>query len=460
MSRIVAIFNPDDRPVDPRFLGRVGEAAAYRGHDGLGKFATGPIGLAYAACHTTPQALGEAQPFAGRNGDLVIAFDGRVDNRDELVSAMRAHGVEARGAGDAGLVVCAWRCWGEDTPRRLLGDFAFALWDSRARRLICVRDPAGVKPLYYAADAHTFLAASELHQVLMHPRVGEYPNAAMAAEYMCGTLLGREETMFRDVLRLPPGEMLIVSRGGIARRRYYELTPGKAIRYRTDAEYAEHFLDVFGEAVRCRMVASGAGVASDLSGGLDSSFIVGVAQALIRDGSCSPDRFETYSIWATDPGADEYDYFRAVIDMWRLHAHIVRPCIVDRQSCVELLRHYRDFAEYPNGSTYVDINFQARRNDFRVMLSGSGGDHWLQGSDDYCADLLLGLRFGRLMTVLGSGHGCISAGSDWRGGLRMLARHAMVPLLPLALQKALRCGRRDADAGALSESRTRAQGQS
>ena len=170
---------------------------------------------------------------------------------------------------------------GEDCVRKMLGDFAFVIWDSNQRRMFCARDHSGIRPFYYYCDTKTFVAASELNHILRHPGIPQEPNEGLIGEYLTGRLVTREETLYRGVMRLPPAHMMVVTERGPRISRYYDLDPSRAIRYRTDDQYAAHFLEIFKDAIRCRMRARN-GVAAELSGGLDSSSIVGTAQSMIR----------------------------------------------------------------------------------------------------------------------------------------------------------------------------------
>jgi len=141
MSGLAVIFNRDGAPVDRGEIDRMLAAMAYRGPDGFGAWCEGAIALGYAALHTTPQARDEHQPRGDEAGALRLVFDGRVDNRAELEAALRDAGFASGDGTDAALVLAACRCWGEDAPARILGDFAFVLWDAGRRRLLCARLP-------------------------------------------------------------------------------------------------------------------------------------------------------------------------------------------------------------------------------------------------------------------------------------------------------------------------------
>jgi asparagine synthase (glutamine-hydrolysing) len=142
-----------------------------------------------------------------------------------------------------------------------------------------------------------------LHQILADPEVPREPDEHVVGMYLTGMLLDPVATLYRDIRRLEGGCSITVRLGKIDRRRYFDIDPAKRIRYRTDAEYAEHFESILKEAVRCRL-RNFDGVAAELSGGLDSSLIVGNIQRLLREGAAPAPRFETFSIKFDDPQAD------------------------------------------------------------------------------------------------------------------------------------------------------------
>jgi asparagine synthase (glutamine-hydrolysing) len=397
MSGIVAIFNSDGAPADEALLRRMLAAAAYRGPDGVGVWRQGPIALGHLMLRTTPESLHETQPLLDGPGNLCLTFNGRLDNRDELIDLLYERGgADAAGLPDSAIVIRAYEHWGLDSVEHLRGEYAFALWDRRERRLVLVRDALGTRTLYYSWNGRTCVAASELHQVLLHPFVSLSPNEGMIGEYLCGLLYQKDETLFRDVRRLAPGEMAVVDAGGFRLRRYYEPQPQKVIQYRNPDEYVDHFLDVFGQAVRSRMRAID-GVGAQLSGGLDSSTVVGVAQSLRRRGEFSDDRFETFSLCFDDPACDERKYFEAVIDMCGVDAHVLKPHPLDMATLVSVIRRYRNFGEHPTSAIQWSVYSRMRERGLRVLLSGLGGDEQLSGSDQYYADLLWEWRIGELV---------------------------------------------------------------
>src|SRR4051794_11751067 len=137
MSGIAVIHHLDGRPVDPKLLGRMLDAIAHRAIDGSHSWLNGAVGLGHAQMWTTPESMHEHQPHrVGAGSEAVcLVLDGRVDNRSELRGALTDAGLAPREDTDVELVLRAWQCWGEESPRRIIGDFAYAIWDGRQQRL-------------------------------------------------------------------------------------------------------------------------------------------------------------------------------------------------------------------------------------------------------------------------------------------------------------------------------------
>jgi len=388
MSGIVGIYNLDGRPVNPALLMRMIDKIAYRGPDGLGDWIDGPIGLGHVILHTTPESIHEKQPLIDENGNFCIVLDGRVDNREELQTALEAKGARLQTGTDVELILRSYDCWGVECLKKIIGDFAFSIWDRQNRQLFCARDPLGIKPFYYYIDGSTFLFGSELRPLFEDTNVQQRPNEGMIGEYLAVAITDNEETLYQDIFRLPPAHFLLVRPGMFQKERYWDINPAKEVRYRTDEEYAEHFLEIFKEAVRCRL-RSHRPVGAELSGGLDSSSVVGVIQSLYREEGLNDLGFETFSLVFPGLGCDESGYIKDVAQMWHIESNAVCTDDMALTSCyTEQVHRYQDFPDYPNGVMLYPLMSLAKEKGFRVLLTGLGGDEWLAGSLYHYADFL------------------------------------------------------------------------
>jgi len=166
MSAIVGLYRRNGQPADRADLERMAESLAHRGPDAAGLWNNGPVGLGHRMLWTTPESLHEQLPLVNKSEDVVITADARIDNRDELIAALGLSEWPHGEISDSGLILCAYEQWGEGSPKRLLGDFAFAIWDGRSQTLFCTRDHFGVKPFYYHQSAQVFVFASEIKALL------------------------------------------------------------------------------------------------------------------------------------------------------------------------------------------------------------------------------------------------------------------------------------------------------
>ena len=393
MSGIVGIYNLDGSPVDSTLLARINDVTSDRGPDGSGYWIQGSVGLAHRMLHTTPESIRERQPLADEESNLCLTFDGRVDNRDELRAQLLAEGVRLRDDTDAELILRAYECWGIESPRRIIGDFAYAIWDKRNRQFFCARDPVGNKQFYYHISKTRFLCCSELRQLLEDPCTPRNPNEGMVAEYLAVAITDYEETLYRDIFRLPLGHSLIVRTDGIKKQKYWDIDPGREIKHRSDIEYAEQFFEIVKEAVRCRL-RSQAPVGAYLSGGVDSTTVVGTIKTLKAEGLATAEDVSTFSmIFPTVASCDESEYVKEAVDNLGVRNYSVCPTLAPAGWYLQQASRYGDFPDYPNGTIQESVLALARKQGIRVMLTGHGGDEWFTGSGLDLRESLKSFRF-------------------------------------------------------------------
>jgi asparagine synthase (glutamine-hydrolysing) len=433
MSGIAGILHRDGRPADVLTVERMIALAPHRGPDGSSVAVCGPIALGYQRFNTTEHEARETQPLSDARG-AILAIDGRIDDCEGMAIEFY------RSRGPASLVLSAWRESGERCLTRLAGDFAFALWDPDTQTLFCGRDPMGVRPFYYADCGRVFVWGSDLRQVLAHPAVDASPDEGFAAEQLAFDVRSEEATLYRGVRRLPPAHGLTVDRRGVRVFRYWDLDVAREIRYRREDEYAQHFRWLFEEAVKCR-VRSSHPVATDLSGGLDSSSIVTVAADLARRGEAAPISAASL-VFPGHPDADEALYIKDVVRIAGVPWIRVERPRFDAVACLAAARDRRDIPEFPADVMGEGIRRALADRGFRVSVSGTGGDHALSGSFYHYADLL---RRGRLV-ALARRYVVIARSADMGWGSAMFLQAGIWPLLPGLVKRAVRRARRRAPA--------------
>ena len=414
------------------------DAIAHRGNDAVGTWIQGSVGLAHRRLNTTPEELSERQPLCDESGAVCLVLDGRVDNRADLGAALESRGVELRDNSDAELVLQSYLQWGEDAPLRILGDFAFAVWDGRHGALFCARDVFGIRPLNYYFGGNFVLIASELHQLFHDPRVKRVPNEGMVAEYLSVQITHREETLWESILRLPPAHFMWVRSSGIEKRRYWDFDLAKKVRYQTSEEYAAHFLDLFRKAVRCRLRSCGP-IGSHLSGGLDSSSVSVIANELLHEqGRVEP--LDTFSLAYPGMSCDESSYIKEIAQHGGLRSHLVPPAQPSLDYYRQHADRYQDFPGWPTGRPMMALPFQEglRQLGIRVMLTGYGGNECVEGSPrSYVTELS---RKGKLLELIQTARAQATAETpQW---WRLVLDYAVRPNIPSAVKRVLRPFRR------------------
>jgi asparagine synthase (glutamine-hydrolysing) len=279
MSAIVGIYYLDGHSVKEKDLNRMVNILDHRGPDGVGIWNQGQIGLGHRMLWTTPESFKEKLPLMNRNGDLVITADARIDNRVELIATLELndHFCEIT---DSQLILSAYEKWGEKCPEKLIGDFAFAIWDERKKILFCARDHFGVKPFYYYVSDRFFAFASEIKALLCLPEVPSQLNEVRVADYLASMFNDTAITFYQHISRLSPAYSITVSHKNAQLKSYWSLDPSRELRLSSDEEYADAFRELFTETVRSRL-RSAFPVGSMLSGGLDSSSITCVGNKLL-----------------------------------------------------------------------------------------------------------------------------------------------------------------------------------
>lgn len=375
MSGVCAVFRLDGQPAKREELAPVLAQLAARGPDGAAIMADGPTTLGHALLATTPEALVEPMPFRHAPTGCIITADVRLDNRADLFAAL---GLDAAGRviGDGELIVFAYLRWGLDCPDRLLGDFAFALWDPRCQRLFCVRDKVGMRQLTYHHEPGKLFACATDPEVLLHHRdVPRRINEARIADFLEQLeAIDHVSTFFEDLLRLPPAHALVVEGGSLRQWRYWELTPPCPIIHRaSDADYEAAFLDVFTEAVRARLRSPGP-IGAMLSGGMDSGSVTVIAARLLQQAGAPP--LQTFSGIDSDPACKESacirDSVQTITDIAPKLISLGDPDSF-RDAVVRLTEAESDPFD-GHMALMRAIYFAARNAGIKVMLDGVSGD--------------------------------------------------------------------------------------
>jgi asparagine synthase (glutamine-hydrolysing) len=365
-------WNFDGKPVDRDFLEKAKASIAPYGPDDAGAYSKNDITIVYHAFHTTNESRRETQPHV-TSSNAVITWDGRLDNRADLIQQLR--NVVTIASADVAIVAAAYEHWGSDCIAMLIGDWALSLWDPHTHSLILAKDPIGTRHLYYCFGRNQVTWSSILDPLVLFAS----KTFKLEEEYIAGWLSffpTTHLTPYVGIHAVPPSSLALIRAGTHTIRKYWDFDPSKRIRYNTDSEYEEHFRTVFAEAVR-RRLRSDRPILAELSGGLDSSSIVCMADILIARGVAETSKLDTISYYDdSEPNLNECPYFTKVEEQrGRIGHHIdfnTRE-FFKRESEIDGFTLFPSASRRPNRAAKEFMNCITSQGN-RVVLSGIGGD--------------------------------------------------------------------------------------
>ena len=404
MSGIVGLFRRDGRPVEKSDLDAMLGRISHRGPDAAAIWSDGPIGLGHCLLKTTPEAEYEKQPIIDNQAQLTLVADARIDNRDELIAALDIGGPVSQ-VSDSDLILAAYKKWGEGCPERLVGDFAFVVWNGREKSLFCARDHMGLRPLFHYCSDSLFAFASEIKSLLCLPEIPVRINELKVACHVVMWIGEKKETFYRGIERLPPAHSMLLTSDTKRQREYWRLDPKYEDRSLTDAEHVEKFRELFIETVRCRVRGNGP-ISSMLSGGLDSSSICCTAREILSERGDGP--LHTFSmIFPTLPekqlkAIDERPYMEAVVKMGGFDPHFVHA-----DTLSPLMDLGTEFLPGDEPHLGFNLYLQAetmrieRRLGRRIHMEGLDGDTTVSYGYSHLTDLARTGRFWELSRLAG-----------------------------------------------------------
>lgn len=373
MSGIVGVVNLDGASVDRRLLRRMTDFMAYRGPDEQAIWVDGPVGFGHAMLRTTFESEREQQPCS-LDGQVWITADARIDGRRELVQKLEAKGrYDVTAATDSELILHAYHVWEKDCVNHLLGDFTFAIWDDRRKRLFCARDHFGVKLFYYARLRNSFVFSNTLNCLRKHPDVSDELNDLAIGDFLLfGYNPELSTTTFSDIQRLPPAHKLTLSGGSLRINRYWRLsTDGHVIRYRRESDYLDRFKELLREVVADRLRTDR--VAIFMSGGLDSPTLA-AAVCELKENRRAPVDLQAYcNIYEESPDDERY-YSGLVAEALGIPIHYA---VIDNYKLFERFDKPELSRPEPYDSPLISIDYDLLKkitSHSRVALYGEDGD--------------------------------------------------------------------------------------
>ena len=468
MCGIFGIWNLDGRPIDLRAVKLATDAIRHRGPDDEGYLLVNTRTAAAISCAgpdtddrlTLPDleqfksdhsdlafgfrrlaildlSPGGHQPMSSHDGRFWIIFNGEIYNYQELRTQLAEYGHNFKTTSDTEVILAAYQQWGDSCVEHFNGMFALAIWDTAAKKIFIARDRFGEKPFHYVyIPDRLFAFASEMKALWAARAAGrEIHEETLALFTRYGQVEIGEQTIYKEILRLPQAHCLTLSAsGGLQKRRYWDIDPRVRIEGWNDERYAEQFREHLVSSVRLRLRAD-VPVGSSLSGGLDSSTVVSVINRLLPESAVQ----KTFSARFKDPSRDEGKWMDLVTKSNRVERHDVWP---SSEKFFEELSDVFWHQEEPftSASVYAQWSVMrlARQNGVTVLLDGQGADEMLAGYHSYfnevTDDLLNALN---LRGYLKWRRDCFALHGVTPGGFRRALSHKTPEGLKRLLKKGL-----------------------
>jgi asparagine synthase (glutamine-hydrolysing) len=430
MSVQAGTWNLDEEPATKGMVAKIGSHVAEYGPDGESISVDGPVAMLYRPFHTTADSRRESQPYRLNNGTL-ITWDGRLDNRIELAAELELDRPLA--TIDVAIIGAAFEEWGTECFQRLIGDWALCIWNPEKKELILARDYIGARQLFYYVRRNNVVWSSHLVSLALF---GD--QLTVCDEYVAGYLAFQPEahlTPYEQIRSVPPATFVVIHDSKPVVHRYWACNREHRIRYRKDAEYKEHFRHLFRQSVRRRLRTDSPMLAT-LSGGYDSTSILCMADDILAKEGAEAPRVDTFSYYdSSDPNDDDLLYFtKAEEHRGRKGFHLDLASSGDSLSL-----DYSMFAAAPGFGSRSEVKAglaeALRSYEYRVLLSGSGGDEMNGQALDpriQLADLLIHFQFSKLLPQL----------RDWSLLMRrpwfQLLGDTLLELMPLTIRARLR----------------------
>jgi len=370
-----AVETADPSRLTEPVLHRMASLIAYRGPDNQGAWLSPPVGLCHRRLSIIDLSEAGNQPMSLEGTGLTMVFNGEIYNFPELRAELEGKGVVFRSRSDTEVLLRAYEAWDVECLDHINGMFAFAIWDAPRRRLFAARDRLGKKPLFYHARPGRFVFGSEMKSILGYGGIDRDIDPHALDEFLSTGFIGAPRTILRSIRKLPPAHYLLLEGDRITIRPYWDVTFEVREPERTEEERIEKLEHLFREAVRRRMI-SDAPLGAFLSGGIDSSAVVGMMAEL------SDRPVKTYTIGFEEKGYSEIEDARVIAKHFGTEHHEfqVRPEAIG--ILPDLVWHFDEpFGDSSAIPTYYVSKIAAEH--VKVALGGDGGDELFAGYTRY-----------------------------------------------------------------------------
>ena len=357
---------------DKKIVKEMNDILSHRGPNQYDYYTDSLISLGHRRLSIIDLTEKGKQPLCNEDGNLWLVYNGEIYNFQEIKRILENLGHIFKSDTDSEVIIHAYEEYGVNCVKLFNGMFAFAIWDSKNKKLFLARDRLGVKPLYYYFDksSNKFIFASEIKSVLTNPFVKKEINLNAFNQLLYYAYSINGETLFQNIYELPAGHILIYDFSDIKLKKYWEIKNN--IQYRDENFFAEKLRILLKESVRQRLVAD-VPLGASLSGGIDSSSIV----ALMSQLSDKP--VETFTV-GFDDETDEFNEARKVSEFCKTNHHEKIISFEDiNKNFPKILWHMEvPFAKPAVFATYF-LSREISRNKVIIDLSGEGSDEIFGG---------------------------------------------------------------------------------
>ncbi|MEP6727674.1 MAG: asparagine synthase (glutamine-hydrolyzing) [Bacteroidota bacterium] len=371
MCGIAGILHFNRQPVNPADIAQITNAMQHRGPDAANCITEDELGLGHRRLSIIDLSAAANQPFTDNSGRYVMVYNGEMYNFMEVKLLLQDYQFQT--SSDTEVLIAAFSKWGPLCIRHFKGMFAFAIWDRQEKELTVMRDRLGVKPLYYYIDNERFIFASEIRAILASGKIKRTINKAALTELFSYQSIGYPLSAIEGIKQLEAGTSIRVKNGQIDKQVYWDVTIPKneGFDFKDGVATKKHIRQLLAKSVERRLV-SDVPVGAFLSGGIDSSAIVGL---MAETGNASPN---TFTVGFTEKEFDESEYAGIVAKKFNTrHTNLLlKPTVFLDE--MENALNAMDSPSADGINTYV-VSKAIRNAGITVALSGIGGDELFAG---------------------------------------------------------------------------------
>jgi asparagine synthase (glutamine-hydrolysing) len=380
MCGITGYLNLNGQPINPeeKILGQMCRAIVHRGPDDEGMLTMGPAAIGMRRLSIIDVKSGH-QPIGNETGSVWIVFNGEIYNFQELQDRLLSRGHVLKTRTDTETIVHLYEEYGVECLQFLEGMFAFAIWDHERQRLFVARDRMGEKPLHWGVFDGQFIFGSELKTILAHPRVNKELDPTALQKYLALEYVPCPHSIFKGIHKLPPAHFMLVERGQVKQKPYWEAST-QPIRI-SESEAEERLQELLSVSTKLRLI-SDVPLGIFLSGGVDSSSIAALAARQRTE------PIKTFSIGFADKSFDESEFAKEVAGHIGTEHHVAT---FDPSTALETMEDLWQVLDEPLAdASIIPTYFLAKmaRQQVTVALAGEGGDELFGGYPTYQAHRL------------------------------------------------------------------------